>query len=236
MFKKMLIAATLAATFNSAMANVVILGTRAVYPAGQQSINIQLDNVGSKAALVQSWLDKGDEHSSPDSVSSKVPFLITPPVTRINPNQSQTLRVVHTGEAMPQDRESIFYLNVLDIPPKPTESEVQGQNFLQMSIRSRIKFFYRPALAMKVTEAPEKVEWTLSGNQLIAKNPTPYYLTFSDVNAVVKGREVRVDRVEMVAPFSSITLPIKGAQGANSVKWQIINDYGGYQEGVTPLK
>lgn len=235
MLKKVVLAAGLAAVLNSAMANVVILGTRVVYPADQQSVNVQLNNVGKKPALVQSWLDIGDEHSSPDSVSSKVPFLITPPVTRINANQGQTLRIVHTGEALPQDRESIFYLNVLDIPPKPTDEEVKGQNFLQMSIRSRLKFFYRPTLAMPVTAAPEKVEWKLSGNQLIARNPTPYYLTFRKVEVIGKGSGVNVE-ADMVAPFSTLSMPIKGAQGATSVKWSIINDYGGSYEGVSPLK
>lgn len=236
MFKKLFLSAALFSTVSSAMANVVILGTRAIYPANQQSINIQLNNVGSKPSLVQSWLDKGDENSSPDSVSSKVPFIITPPVTRINPNQGQTLRVVYTGEPLPQDRESVFYLNVLDIPPKPTDAESLGQNYLQMSIRSRIKFFYRPNLAEPIEEAPNKVTWKLSGNKLIAHNPTPYHLSFSKIEAIKGGNKVSVDRIGMVAPFSNYEYPIKGAQGANSIKWQIINDYGGYQEGQTPLK
>lgn len=235
MFKRLALLSTLFATISTASANIVILGTRAIYPAEQKSINIQLNNVGKKPALVQAWLDRGDERSSPDSVSSKVPFIITPPVSRVNGNEGQTLRVVYTGEPLPQDRESVFYLNVLDIPPKPTGAEAE-QNFLQMSIRSRIKFFYRPQLSIQPGDAYAKVQWQVSSNKITANNPTPYYITFANVEAMVKGKAVRVGKVDMVAPFSSLDFPIKGAQGASSVKWAVINDYGGESQGETPLR
>lgn len=128
-----------------ATANVVIIGTRVIFLAEQKSVNVQLQNSSSDPALVQSWLDRGDINSRPNSI--QVPFLVTPPVVRIEPNAGQTLRVVFIGkENLPQDRETLFYLNVLDVPPKP-KAEDLGTNYLQFAIRSRIKFFYRPALS-----------------------------------------------------------------------------------------
>ncbi|MEI3973708.1 fimbria/pilus periplasmic chaperone [Klebsiella pneumoniae] len=53
-------------------------------------------------------MDTGDASVAPDSVN--VPFIITPLIFRIEPHTGQTLRIMYTGEALPNDRESIFWL------------------------------------------------------------------------------------------------------------------------------
>lgn len=109
----------------------------------EKSINVQLQNGDNSPSLVQAWLDTGDASGSPGSV--RVPFVITPPVSRIEPGTGQTLRIMYTGEPLPRDRESVFYLNVLDIPPRPEfggkKADVGNVNYLQLAVRSRIKLF-----------------------------------------------------------------------------------------------
>ncbi|MEM8348791.1 fimbria/pilus periplasmic chaperone, partial [Morganella morganii] len=97
---------------SSSNASVIIMGTRVIYPAQQKSINIQLSNNEAEPSLIQSWIDTGDSESAPDSV--KVPFIINPPVFRIEPKSGQTLRITYTQEKLPNNKESLFYLNVLD--------------------------------------------------------------------------------------------------------------------------
>ncbi|HGY8840292.1 TPA: fimbria/pilus periplasmic chaperone, partial [Escherichia coli] len=92
-------------------ANVVITGTRVIYPAGQHNVNVQLTNVGISPSLIQAWIDNGDPKAAPETI--KTPFVITPPIARIDGNKGQTLRLSYTGEPLPADRESVFYLNVL---------------------------------------------------------------------------------------------------------------------------
>ncbi|EKK8734914.1 fimbria/pilus periplasmic chaperone, partial [Salmonella enterica] len=87
----------------SARASIVIMGTRVVYPEQKKSINVQLHNGENSPSLVQVWLDTGDASASPDSV--RVPFVITPPVSRVEPGTGQTLRIMYTGEPLPRDRE-----------------------------------------------------------------------------------------------------------------------------------
>lgn len=58
-------------------ADVVISGTRIIYPAQAKEITVKLDNRGEKALLVQSWLDDGREDVNPQEM--KIPFLVTPP-------------------------------------------------------------------------------------------------------------------------------------------------------------
>ncbi|MFW2746387.1 fimbria/pilus periplasmic chaperone, partial [Acinetobacter baumannii] len=133
----------------AAQAEIVIHGTRVIYPSDAREVTLQVSNNGSKPALVQAWIDDGNAKSTPDEAN--VPFIITPPISRVEPSKGQTLRITALPNAsqLNQNKESVFWLNVLDIPPRPEgkkqeNNEVLTNNFLQLAIRSRIKFFYRP--------------------------------------------------------------------------------------------
>ncbi|WP_437676671.1 fimbrial biogenesis chaperone [Sorangium sp. So ce131] len=106
-----------------------------IYPADHREVAVEVRNNGDKPTLVQAWLDRGDADQAPDTIN--VPFLLTPPIFRIDPGHRQTLRITYapSGEHLPQDRESVFWLNVLEVPPA-------GANVL--ATRSRISLFYRP--------------------------------------------------------------------------------------------
>ena len=68
--------ATCVAFSSSAIADIVISGTRVIYKSDQKSVNIRLENKGNNPLLVQSWLDTGDDNAEPGSIT--VPFT-TPP-------------------------------------------------------------------------------------------------------------------------------------------------------------
>lgn len=227
-------------SMSASYANVVILGTRVIYPADQKSVTVQLSNNNQKPALIQSWIDTGDQTASPDQI--KAPFVITPPVVRVEPQSGQALRITYTGEALPQDRESVFYLNVLDVPPKP-DTKTGTKNYLQIAIRSRLKLFFRPSgLTIPVTEAYEKVLWhteSQSGQTvLVAHNPTPYHVTYTDITVTQGSKTFTVQKTGMVAPMSDLRFALPKAQVGipGKVKWSIINDYGGTQTSESYLQ
>ena len=139
-------AVLLAASFSPAtvQAAVVIAGTRVVYPASEREVTINLTNKGATPLLVQSWLDEGDTKAKPENIS--VPFTLSPPMFRMNPAKGQTLRLLATPDAvekLPKDKESVFWLNVMEIPPKP-QGEAANENMMQLAFKTRIKVFYRP--------------------------------------------------------------------------------------------
>ena len=111
-----LIATTCLTAAHYAAAAVVVDGTRVVYPAAKREVTINIRNPGATPSLVQAWLDAGDPHAKPGE--SKVPFVLTPPLFRIDPTKVQSLRLVYTHDPLREDRESLFWLNVLDIPPR----------------------------------------------------------------------------------------------------------------------
>ncbi len=50
----------------AAQAEIVIHGTRVIYPSDAREVTLQVSNNGSKPALVQAWIDEGDPKSTPD--------------------------------------------------------------------------------------------------------------------------------------------------------------------------
>lgn len=214
-------------------ANVVITGTRVIYPAGQHNINVQLTNVGTSPSLIQAWIDNGDPKAAPETI--KTPFVIMPPITRIDSNKGQMLRLSYTGEPLPTDRESVFYLNVLDIPPNPKD---KNKNYLQIAIRSRIKIFFRPeSIKIKFSEAYEKVKWGTRDNQLIIENPTPYFITYSQLEIVNDRNRYNLPYAGMIAPFSQMSFPLpKPIKAGTRVNWTVIDDNGARPTGTVLLQ
>lgn len=213
--------------------SVVIGGTRVVFPAQQGEVTVRLSNENDHPALVEAWIDTGNSNSTPDSVNT--PFLITPPLFRMESHKDQSLRVLYTqaSQPLPTDRESIFWLNVLEIPPKPTGPQYADRNYLQFAIRSRLKLFYRPTgLPDDAMKASDKLTFKPAagpGAALEVHNPTPYYVTISSVSLSADSKSL-AEIAGMVAPFGELRLSLKGVAQAPAVGTSIvfvtINDYG----------
>lgn len=226
------VAAIFAALPQTSLANVVITGTRVVYRQGEREVTVKLDNVGNQPALVQVWADRGDDKSSPTKADA--PFLITPPISRIEPAKGQSIRLIFSGEKLPADRESVFWLNVLDVPPAPKNADA---NFIQMAIRSRIKLFYRPSkLPGTPDEAARGLKWSLlsQGKDYVlrAENSSAYSVSMNYAAIEVGGQQFKSGG-GMVLPFASADFVISGLKNKpainsnSSVKFEAINDYGG---------
>ena len=96
----------------SVNAAIIINGTRVIFPSDQKNITVQVKNEGSAPALMQTWIDNGDADVIPDE--SDVPFVVMPPVSRVDPMSGQTIHISNINADLPQDRESVYWLNVLD--------------------------------------------------------------------------------------------------------------------------
>jgi chaperone protein EcpD len=233
----LLFASTPFATAPNAAAAIVVDGTRVVYPAAKREVTIHIRNPGSTPSLVQAWLDAGDPNAAPGE--SRVPFIMTPPLFRLDPTKGQSLRLVYTHDPLPADRESLFWLNVLDIPPRaPTNADRPNQ--LEFAFKHRMKVFFRPAdLRGSAADAPAHLKWRLElkDGRLVAiqaSNPTPYHVSLIEVTATVGGRAVAA-KANMVDPFASRSFdlrdPITAPSGTVPVEYWFVNDYGGNVSG-----
>ncbi|MEX3936822.1 molecular chaperone [Paraburkholderia phymatum] len=214
-----------------ANAGVVINGTRVIYPSDEREVTVKLTNEGSLPALVQAWLDDGDPRTLPQDTT--VPFTLAPPLFRLDSKKGQTMRVVYTQEPLAQDKETLFWLNVLEVPPSSANTE---KNMLQLAFRSRIKFFFRPAgLPGNAREAPAQVTWKFvsghnGGYALQATNPTPYHVTFTNMTATVGSSKWMNQTGGMVNPGATAEFDVGNTPPLGAVPTEVdygfIDDYG----------
>jgi len=222
-----------------AQASVVIEGTRIVYQAKDRETTVKLSNNSKTPALTQVWLDRGDAAAAPGSI--EVPFTVTPPIARIEGGQAQALRIIHTGEAMPQDKESVYWLNVLEVPPKAAPSDPDS-GLLQMAIRTRIKLFYRPGgLKGSAEAAPAQVTWRrtqIDGKPALeGRNPSAFNVSLSEVG-LADGDKLLSAGGGMIEPGKTKVFPFEDAttsSAATKVRYQFVNDYGTSIEGEAAL-
>ena len=223
------------ATFLSiASANVIIEGTRVVYKQGERDVTVKLTNTNTqKNALVQVWLDDGNATAAPEE--STTPFIITPPLAKIPAGRNQAVRITFVGDKMKQDRETLYWFNVLEIPPKSNEP-----NVLSFAIRTRIKFFYRPkSISTASINHGEKTEWhwkqTDKGLQLELTNNAPTFLSYFEISAMINNTPAVLSGGGMVNPFDKLVINLNEIKQLPTEKIKItlkaVNDFGG--ESVT---
>lgn len=213
---------------HAAQASVVINQTRVIYSSEAKFVTVQLVNESDKTHLVQSWLDQGDASAAPEKI--KVPFSVMPPVVKMDGHSGQTLKIAATNtSSLPSDRESVFWLNVLDVPPTP---EGSNDNYLQVAIRNRIKLFYRPASLQELdSKIVEKVTISTSGSQTCLKNGSPYYLTIPQV-VTWQGGKLKQNRDDnllsdtaFIPPYGCVLVSNKIQAGSQyRITW--LDDYG----------
>lgn len=216
---------------HSSIAGVTIMGTRVIFPGNEKEISIRTNNKGDKPALVQIWIDDGKANADLNSV--KVPFLVTPPVFRVEPGKGQSLRLIYNGMSLPQDRESLYWFNLLEIPP--VNKNITAKNRLELAFRTRIKIFYRPHnLKENSIEVFNRLQWSTvsdpkKGTGIKITNPTPYHFSF-DTGTFTLGDKKYFMNMDMVSPgYSKEFYADKGAAPAGNISQvtvYVLNDYG----------
>nr|WP_261461537.1 molecular chaperone [Serratia fonticola] len=202
------------------LAGVVIGGTRVIYDSAKREASLSVRNPDKAVPyLIQSWVENANATDS-----GKAPFIITPPLFRLDVGQENVLRIVRAGGQLPDDKESLYWLNIKSIPA----SEKTDKNTLQISVKTRIKLMYRPAgLPGNAAEAYKTLSFSRQGNQLRVTNPTPYHVAFYSVK--VGSQEIK--EAGTVAPQGTLSWSLP-AGAAGAVSWQAINDFGG----ITPAE
>jgi P pilus assembly protein, chaperone PapD len=211
--KSLIACALLCAGVSAANAGVVIGGTRVIYDGNKKESSISVNNPDSTPYLIQSWVE------TQNGGAEKAPFIITPPLYRLDKDQQNVERIVLAG-ALPQDKESLYWLNIKAIPAAPRKD-----NTLQIAVKTRIKLIYRPAALKGVIpeEQADKLTWQRSGNQVQVTNPTNVVMNFNEIN--VNGK--KLEDVSYVLPGSTARFDLPKGVSGGAVTFKIINDYGG---------
>ncbi|PQQ30264.1 molecular chaperone [Photorhabdus luminescens] len=205
---------------------VGINATRIIYRADSYAATTSLRN-SSKEAV---YLMQVTVSSIPDG-GKAAPFLVTPPLFRMEPGSQNQVRIIKTGQALPADRESLFWFTAKAIPlshdtGNPSRQQVTGG--IQITLAHTIKLMYRPS---GLPVAPENgfgaLRFKPAAEGITVTNPSPYYITFTSLKVGEQELMTKQQKENMVSPFSTLFLPLKGVHYPAKVSWTVINDLGG---------
>ncbi len=213
-----LLGSLLAGLSHEAAAAIALDRTRAIFPGSEKTISLTITNDStSMPYLAQGWIE--------DAQGKRIsgPLVVVPPMQRLEPKDQSMMRIKALADvaSLPQDRESLFYFNVREVPPKS-----ERPNVMQLALHTKIKLFYRPK-----TILPQK--YSRWDNQLVlhkvsggyrVENPTPYYMTVIAITPAPKMAVPQGFETVMVPPKSSAV--VKSAQFATP-HVTTINDFGG---------
>ncbi|MGU3414499.1 molecular chaperone [Enterobacteriaceae bacterium C34A] len=214
-----------------AQAATYVNQTRLIIDEKSRDVTFSVINEGTAPALMQLWSDRDNLLDRPETI--RMPFVITPPVFRLEAGKSRAIRIQWTGDAtaVKNNQESLFWLNVLEVPPKsagPTDA-----NVLQMAFRTRIKLFYRPTAIASATleEGVKQLQTaTVSCNGkacLRLKSRSPLHITLLNIT-LNNGMQINtLPNNGMITPFSTMDIPLPDPQRSGQLQtatW--IDDYG----------
>ncbi|MDZ7320053.1 fimbria/pilus periplasmic chaperone [Kosakonia sacchari] len=220
--KQILITGLCAIAF-SAHSALTLDRSRIIFDEGLSSVSVSITNRNEQSPyLAQSWLEDMKEKKLTSLL------MVLPPVQRVEPGAKTKVRIKALPDlsTLPKDRESVFYFNLREIPPKSDKP-----NVLMLAMQTRFKVFYRPA-SLKVDAQADVVPGTESltlvkdGDKYILNNPSPYYFSIVEVRPSTAAKGVQGFSAKLFSPKSESSLGIASSALSNSPALVFINDYG----------
>ena len=194
--------------------------TRIIYHSDEKRISFVAKNDTSESLLFHGLvLNKDRTEYSTD-------FIISPEITEIKPNSNEFPQLIRLNGKLPEDRESLYYLQGHFIPAK--DKDKGDANGLEMSYVIQMKMFYRPNKLKSsfdaIDEVADDVEFELKDSKIKIKNKSPYYLTFNYV--LIDDAPIDLPGDPLIEPFGFVEFPVS-KEAYKTVTWTFIND-GGY--------
>ncbi|OQS31667.1 hypothetical protein B0T45_22655 [Chromobacterium haemolyticum] len=187
---------------------------RYVFTGDKDSISVIVSNEAKRTFGGQVWVDNIVESDT------RPTFVVTPSFFKLKSEKKQVLRVIKAVN-LPQDKESVYWLNLQEIPPL-----MEGSG-LSVAVRTRVKLFYRPAALLKGRKQAEEKMLLLAspdGKSLSLKNTTPYIFAINsllnDEGVALSIPKEATNKLLMFMPGDEVTVPDTVSQVVS------VNDFG----------
>ncbi len=189
---------------------------------------VDIINTSKEKYLVQAWLEDLDGNTN------NLPIILTPPIFEMEGVSQGIVRLLPIAEDLSKSRETVFWLNIQEIPQK---AKNESKNVLKMALRSRIKVFVRPeGLNFEgFQSASEQLVWTkqyINGEHfVVAKNNSPYFFSLGLLKAHIDEEEFDFpDKFNMVPPFGEQKYLFPDGMSEDGeitrIEYGVINDFG----------
>jgi len=220
---------------------------------------IQARSSDTQPLLLQVWIDDGqpglphsaDTHANAHAnqhataqtapVPPHVPFITDPPLLRLDAGKRRAIQVLLTATpaSLPRDRETLYWLNVLEVPAQRravAANTTAATQRLHVSVQSRLKLFYRPqALARYNAGAlgpAERLRFALTRDAagqrwLSIHNPAPIHQSLATLTLHRKSPhgDAALD-TPMLAPFETQRLALPPGFSSATLSFATISDDG----------
>ncbi|AYG47453.1 molecular chaperone [Pseudomonas sp. Leaf58] len=207
----------------SARAALIVEGTRLIYSGSAREASISILNKSERGALVQSWVSEEEDNDKSD-----IPFAVAQPLVYLEPNGRHLLRVFYAGWGLPENKESVVWLNIMDIPPKPEHSEQSGN--IQFAVRQRLKLFYRPpGLVGSTSDAIPKLVWKRLQHQKIqVNNPSLFHVSLIDLEVGAGTSRQKIADYVFLSPGETrmLEVPVSAFEYLSRISFKEITDGG----------
>jgi len=234
-----------------AWAAVTLDRTRLILTEKEREATVQITNEETSwPVMLQVWVADEASDGNLDINMRPTPFLATPPQLRLESKKSQAIRVFLTQPAnvLPSDRESVYWLNVLEVPARPSDPEaaaiMDDPNYIQVGFVVSLKLFYRPQRLIDYNFGDsDRLRFALQRDEagqswLLIRNPAPLHQSLASLALTTgSGGPVEFDSqtLPMIAPFNQTRIALPAVSGASAnpaapsapkVTFSLINDNG----------
>jgi len=214
----------------NARAGLMSEGTRIIYPADSNGRTLLIANTNAWPVLVQTWVDRGEG----DLEQADAPFVVTPVIFRLEPSASERLRIIHTGESLPDDRESLFWLNLYEVPPTDTNDNDDDEARLTLTLNTQLKVLYRPQGLAAPDDLAAQLQFRLEQQDgrwcVLTWNPTPWHASIIALSVDGTDGPLSVDEMGLLLPpFASRCYRLREGtpETGRGVHFSLIGDSGG---------
>ena len=188
--------------------------SRIVFQDGKTSVSYGVTNHYDSPALASAVVTNFD--GTPTSS-----FAVSPSIYQIPANTTSRGQIVLL-EQLPQDRETVFWLNVKTILANKNAEE----NSIEFALAQRIKLFYRPkGLDEKCSGAAEKLRWEKSSNGVKVVNPSKVSMSIVNLKSGATSYPIN----DVVMPLSEKSWKVD-PKDWNNVSFAYIDELGNYIE------
>lgn len=191
---------------NTSKGGVLANKTRVIYHEQDKEQLVLLANINPHPIVVQTWTDYGE--GDPESTA---PFVAIPPVFYLPIGKTQGIKLIHDGDQLPKNTESVFWLNLYEIPPNLQHTALNSHHAeIALATNTQLKVFYRPAtLGHYPSQLSDKISFKLKKEAkdwvLICTNPLSFHISFTQINYVTdQGNYLIKQEMDMMTlPLSS---------------------------------
>jgi len=231
---------------NLSFAGLITESSRVIYLEQDISKVVNIKNINYYPVLVQSFIDDG----AGDANLANAPFMVSPAVMRLNQNELNAITILYTGDNLPSNKESMFWLNLHEIPATNAKDDASNLHKIAITLNTQLKLLYRPAslkpeLDIKYLANNIKFNLKLIKNNIhiTANNLTPY--NASIINIVLNNNEhliISKQQDMTLKPFNNKTYIVENIKDASlinelnnnlnntNITFYINDDYGNTHE------